>query len=98
MGIDLGTVMDLSMVMKIRTGDNEMVMEGGMVLKIRKDQERSIEHQISEAIPIIPTIETGNLQSLHHQGGLVVARELMMEMGVIRVMVTGKSIEILTMI
>ena len=98
MGKDLDTVMDPSMVMKIRIEDKEMVMERGMVLKIRKGQERSIEHQVPKAIPIIPTIETGNLLSLHHQGGLVVAREVMMDMGVIRTMVTGKSIEILTMI
>ena len=61
--------MDLSMVMKIRIGDKEMVMERRMVLKIRKGQERSIQHQVPKAIPIIPTIETGNLLSLHHQGG-----------------------------
>ena len=85
MNIDLDIVMNLSMVMKIRIGDKEMVMERGMVLKIRKGQERSIEHQVPKAIPIIPTIETGNLLSLHHQGGLVVAREVMMEIGVIRV-------------
>ena len=69
-----------------------------MVLKIRKGKERFTEHQVPKAIPIIPTIETGNLLSLHHQGGLVVAREVMMEMGVIRAMVIGKSIEILTRI
>ena len=98
MGKDLDTVIDLSMVMKIRIGDKEMVMERSMVLKIRKGKGRSIEHQVPKAISIIPTIETGNLLSLHHEGGLVVAREVMMEMGVIRIMVTGKSIEMLTMI
>ena len=98
MGIDLGIVMDQGMVMKIRVGDKEMVMERSMVLKIRKGKETSIQHQVPKAIPIIPTIEAGNLLSLYHQGGLVVAREVMMEMGVIRVMVTGKSIEVPTMI
>ena len=81
MDIDLDVIMDLSMVMKIRIGDKELVMERGMVLKIRKGQERSIEHQVPKVIPIIPTIDTGNLLSLHHQGGLVVTREVMMEMG-----------------
>ena len=89
MGKDLDTVMDLSMVMKIRIGNKEMVMERSMVLKIRKGKERFTEHQVPKAIPIIPTIATGNLLCLHHQGGLVVAREVMMEMGVIRAMVIG---------
>ena len=98
MGIDLGIVMDQGMVMKIRVGDKEMVMERSMVLIIRQGKERSIGHQVLKAIPIIPTIESGNLLSLHHQGGLVVAREVMMEMGVIRIMVTGKSIEVTNVI
>ena len=69
MGNDLDTVMGLSMVMKIRIGDKEMVMERSMVLGIRKGKENFTEHQVPKAIPIIPTIETGNLLSLHHQGG-----------------------------
>ena len=72
MGIDLGIVMDHGMVMKIKTGEKEMVMERSMVLKIRKGKERSIEHKVPKAIHIIPTIEAGNLLSLHHQRGLVV--------------------------
>ena len=39
-----------------------------------EDKKRPIEHQVPRAIPIIPTIETGNLLSLHHQGRLVMAR------------------------
>ena len=37
---------------------------------------------------------TRELINMHHQGVLVVAREAMMEMGVIRVMVTRKSIKV----
>ena len=64
----------------------------------KKRQERFIVHQVPKAMPIIPTIEVGNLLSLHHQGGLVVAKKVMTEMGVIRVMVTGESIGVPTMI
>ena len=98
MDIELGIVKDQGMVMKIRVGDKEMVMVKNMVLEIGKDKEGSMEHQVLKVTPIIQPIKAGKLLNIHHQGVLVVAREVMMEMGVIRVMVIGKRIEVSNMI
>ena len=92
--IELGIAIDQGKVMQIEVGDKEMVMVRSMVLGIRKDKEGSMEHQVLEAIPITQPKKAGELLNIHHQGALVVAREAMMEIGVIRVMVTRKSIEV----
>ena len=69
-------------------------MVRSMVLGIGKDKEGSMEHQILKTIPITQPRKAGELLNIHHQGVLMVAREAMMEMGVVRVMVTRKSIEV----
>ena len=65
-------------------------MVRSIVLGIRKDKEGSMEYQVLKIIPITQPRKAGELLNIHHQGVLVVAREVMMEMGVIRVMVTRK--------
>ena len=75
-----------------------MVMVRSMVLEIRKDKEGPMDHQVLKAIPITQPMELGELINIHHQGVLVVAREAIMEMEVIRVMVTRKSIKVPNMI
>ena len=85
-------------VMEIKVGDKEMVMVRSMVLGIRKDKEGLMEYQVLKAILIAQPMKAGELLNIHHQGLLVVARKVMMEMGVIRVMVTRKSINVPNMI
>ena len=75
-----------------------MVMVRSMVLGIRKDKEGPMDHLELKAIPITQPMELGELINIHHQGVLVVAREAMMEVGKIKVMVIRKSIKVPNMI
>ena len=90
--------MELDMVMEVRIGDKEMVMVKSMVLENRKDKEEPMDHLVLKAIPITPSMKLGELVDTHHPGVLVVAWEAMLEMGVIRVMMTRKSIKVPNMI
>ena len=98
MDIGLGIIMDQGIVMEIKVEDKEMVMVRSMVLGKRKDKEGPMEHRVLIAIPITQPMKARELLNIHHQGLLVVAREVTMEMGVIRVMVTRKSIKVPNMI
>ena len=74
--------------MEIKIEEKEMVMLRSMVLEIRKDKEGPMDHWVLKAIPITQPMELGELINIHHQEVFIVAREAMMEMRVIRVMVT----------
>ena len=89
---------ELGIDMEIKIGDKEMVMVRNMELEIREDKEGPIDHLVHKAKPIIQPMELEKLVSIHHSGVLVVAREAMMEMGVIGAMVIGKGIKVSRMI
>ena len=89
--MELGIVMELGMVMEVKVGDKGMVMVRNMELEIREDKERPIDHLVLKAKPITQPVELEELVSIHHPGALAVAREAMVEMGVIRVMVTKRK-------
>ena len=68
------------MNLKVKTGDKEMVMAGGMVMEIRISREGPQESQLLKLKHTIPPQKGGSSFETYHLGGLVVVREMAMEM------------------